>query len=97
MPKKVHKTPVYVKYICRSLRKLYWVCLTASLEVAQISWQLQYAQWLLYCHVYEVWLLTGLGLMTGLIGLFDTRRDYTLQFTITHTSVHSHVFTAVAW
>jgi hypothetical protein len=25
------------------------------------------------------------GLMTGFIGLFDTARDYTLQFTVTHT------------
>jgi hypothetical protein len=30
--------------------------------------------------------------------LFDKARDYTLQFTITHTytSIHSHAFTAVA-
>jgi hypothetical protein len=34
--------------------------------------------------------------MTGFIGFFDTARDYILQFTITHTNVHSHVFTAVA-
>jgi hypothetical protein len=28
-----------------------------------------------------------------------TAREYTLQFTVTHihSSVHSHVFTAVAW
>jgi hypothetical protein len=41
----------------------------------------------------------GFGLMTEFIVLFDTSRDYTLHFTITHThtSVHSHVFTAVAW
>jgi hypothetical protein len=33
--------------------------------------------------------------MTGFIGLFDTARDYTLQYTVnTHTSVHSHVFTS---
>jgi hypothetical protein len=34
--------------------------------------------------------------MIGFIGLFDTVRDYTWQFTITHThaSVHSHVFTS---
>jgi hypothetical protein len=25
------------------------------------------------------------GLMIGIIGLFDTARDYTLRFTITHT------------
>jgi hypothetical protein len=35
--------------------------------------------------------------MTELIGLFDTSRDYNLQFTVTYISVHSHVFTAVAW
>jgi hypothetical protein len=36
--------------------------------------------------------------MTGFIGPFDTARDYTLQFTVTHAhaSVHSHVFTSVA-
>jgi hypothetical protein len=39
----------------------------------------------------------GFGLMTGFIGLFDAARDYVLQFTIKHTSVHTHVFTAVAW
>jgi hypothetical protein len=34
--------------------------------------------------------------MIGFIGLFDTSRDCTLQFTITHThtSVYSHVFTS---
>jgi hypothetical protein len=35
--------------------------------------------------------------MAGFIGVFDTARDYNLQFTIKHTSAHSHVFTAVAW
>jgi hypothetical protein len=32
--------------------------------------------------------------MIGFIGLFDTARGYTLQFTImhTHASIHSHVF-----
>jgi hypothetical protein len=35
--------------------------------------------------------------MTGFIGYFDTARDYTLQFNVTHTSVHSYVLTAVAW
>jgi hypothetical protein len=35
--------------------------------------------------------------MTGFIAHFDTARDYTLQLTITHTSVHSYVSTAVAW
>jgi hypothetical protein len=28
------------------------------------------------------------------IGLFNTASDYTLQFTITYTSVHGYVFTA---
>jgi hypothetical protein len=36
--------------------------------------------------------MAGFGLMIGFIGLFDTEGDYTLQFTITHTSVLSHVF-----
>jgi hypothetical protein len=36
-------------------------------------------------------LLTGYGFMTGFIGLFDTARDYTLQFTITHTHTHMHI------
>jgi hypothetical protein len=31
--------------------------------------------------------------MTGFIGLFDTARDYTLQFTITHTHAHTHTHT----
>jgi hypothetical protein len=35
--------------------------------------------------------------MIGFIELFDTARDYTLQFTVIHSSVHSNVFTAVAW
>jgi hypothetical protein len=37
--------------------------------------------------------------MIGFIGLFDIARDYTLQHIITHThtSVHAHVFTAVAY
>jgi hypothetical protein len=40
----------------------------------------------------------GFGLMTGFIAHFDTSCDYTLQLTVnTHTSVHSHVFIAVAW
>jgi hypothetical protein len=39
----------------------------------------------------------GFGLITGFIGLFDAVCDYKLQFTITHASVHNHVFTAVAW
>jgi hypothetical protein len=29
--------------------------------------------------------VTGSGLMTGFIGLFDTVHDYTLQFTVTQT------------
>jgi hypothetical protein len=39
--------------------------------------------------------IRGFGLMIGFTGLFDTARDYMLQFTITHTgtSVHSDVFT----
>jgi hypothetical protein len=41
--------------------------------------------------------VTGFGLMIGFTGLFDMARDYTLQSTVTHTSVHIHVFTAVAW
>jgi hypothetical protein len=36
----------------------------------------------------------GFGLVVGFIGLFDTARDYTLQVTVTHTSIHSHVFTS---
>jgi hypothetical protein len=42
----------------------------------------------------------GFGLMTAFIELFDTVHDYTSQFTVLHThstSVHSHVFTAIAW
>jgi hypothetical protein len=41
--------------------------------------------------------------MTEFIGLYDTARDRTLQFTVTHTHthththiIHSHVLTAVA-
>jgi hypothetical protein len=49
------------------------------------------------------WLQTGFELMIRFIGLFDTARDYTLQFTVTHThththtNVHSHIFTTAAW
>jgi hypothetical protein len=43
----------------------------------------------------RIWLQTGLELTTGFIGLFNTSRDYALQFKITHTNVHSHVFSAV--
>lgn len=32
----------------------------------------------------------GLALMIGFIGPVDTVRDYTLQFTNTYASVHSH-------
>jgi hypothetical protein len=45
-------------------------------------------------------LVTIDGSVLGLIGLFDTAHDYTLQLIVTHThthtSVHSHVFTAIA-
>jgi hypothetical protein len=36
--------------------------------------------------------------MIEFIGLFDTARDYNSQYIVTHThtSVHGHVFTAVA-
>jgi hypothetical protein len=40
----------------------------------------------LYCHVTE-WLQTGFELMIGFTELFDTARDYALQFTVTHTLV----------
>jgi hypothetical protein len=39
-----------------------------------------------YYQVYE-WLHTGFELVIGFILLFDTARDYTLLFTITHTLV----------
>jgi hypothetical protein len=47
-------------------------------------------------------IVTRFGLVTGFIGLLDTARGCTLQFSILHarthkhTSVRSHVFTAVA-
>jgi hypothetical protein len=47
--------------------------------------------------MYGVWLEMGFGLMTRCIAHFDTACDYTLQFTIKNTSVHTHVFTAIAW
>jgi hypothetical protein len=47
----------------------------------------------IYCHVMEL-VQKGFGLMIGFIGLIDTVRDCTLQFTVIHTSVHSHVFTS---
>jgi hypothetical protein len=37
--------------------------------------------------------IDGIGLVIGFIVLFDTSRDYALEFTITH----SQVLTAVAW
>jgi hypothetical protein len=40
----------------------------------------------------------GFGLMTGLIGLFDTAPDYNIQFTITNTLVSTVTSSlAVAW
>jgi hypothetical protein len=48
-----------------------------------------------YCHVIQCDYRRVLEL-SRIIGLFDTTRDYTLQYTTTH-SVHSHVFTVVAW
>jgi hypothetical protein len=33
--------------------------------------------------------------MIGFIGLFETERDYTLQFTVTHTHTHTHTHTLV--
>jgi hypothetical protein len=49
----------------------------------------------LCCHVHEVSLKAGFGLMTWFIVHFDTACDYTLQFTIiyahTHTHRHTHI------
>jgi hypothetical protein len=42
--------------------------------------------------IYGVWLYTGFGLMIGFVGLFDTARDYSLQFTISHTLVSTVTF-----
>jgi hypothetical protein len=41
----------------------------------------------------------GFGLVIVFIGLFDAACDYTLQFTVTHASVHSLLQPplAVAW
>jgi hypothetical protein len=41
----------------------------------------------------------GFELMSGFIGLLGTACYYNLQYTITytHTGVHSHFLTAVAW
>jgi hypothetical protein len=42
--------------------------------------------------------IDGVGSAIRAIVHFDTPRDYTLQITVnTHTNVHSHVFTTVAW
>jgi hypothetical protein len=45
---------------------------------------------MLCSHDFGVWLpvQTGFGFMNGFIGLFDTERDYNLQFTISHTYTH---------
>jgi hypothetical protein len=37
----------------------------------------------------------GFGLIARFLELIDTARDYNLQFTITHTTLHNY-FTAVA-
>jgi hypothetical protein len=37
--------------------------------------------------------IEGVGLVIGFILLCDTARDYTLQFTVTHTSVQNHFST----
>jgi hypothetical protein len=34
--------------------------------------------------------------MIGFIGLFDTARDYTLKFTVTHTDTHILVSTVTS-
>jgi hypothetical protein len=40
----------------------------------------------------------GFGLMTSFFGLFDTARDYTLPFTVTHTLVSTVTSSLViAW
>jgi hypothetical protein len=48
--------------------------------------------------------IDGFRLMTGFIALFDTARDYTLQYTVLHTHTHTHTpvstvtsSQAVAW
>jgi hypothetical protein len=46
-----------------------------------------------YCHVIECAYRCVFRLVIRFIELFDKARDYTLQFTITH----SDVFNAVAW
>jgi hypothetical protein len=37
------------------------------------------------------------GLMIGFTELFNMARDYILQYSVIHNSVHRHVFTTVAW
>jgi hypothetical protein len=40
----------------------------------------------------------GFWLMIGFIGLFDIARDYSLQFTVTHTLVSTVMsLLAIAW
>jgi hypothetical protein len=41
------------------------------------------------------WLEADFGLLIGFTGLFDTAREYTLQFTITHTHTHTSVLNRV--
>jgi hypothetical protein len=36
------------------------------------------------------------GLMIGVIGLFDTARDYILQYTVTHAHTHTHTHTLLS-
>jgi hypothetical protein len=42
--------------------------------------------------------IDGFGLMTRFNAHFDTARDYTLQFTVTHARTHTHtlVFTVTS-
>jgi hypothetical protein len=46
-----------------------------------------YVNQFLYCRLIE-WLQTAFGLVIGFIGLFDTARDYILQYTVTRSRVH---------
>jgi hypothetical protein len=54
-------------------------------------------------HTVTVLMITDgvFGLVIGFIEFFEKARDYTSQFTITHTHTHSlvpsRVFNAVAW
>jgi hypothetical protein len=43
------------------------------------------------------WLHTGFGLVIGFIGRSDTKLDYTLQFTITHTVSTATSSLALVW